>query len=141
MTTVDLNRIELSEFTGKEDARQHCKASFPLVGAHGSRKLATVYFEIAPGDRLGRHTDSAEELLIVLEGQLEATINGEKAILEQGELALVPELEPHDLRNTGNGIARVLGVFGGSNNIVATFEQQWLPTESNIVDTALLFGA
>lgn len=141
MTTVNLNRLELNEFTGKEDPRQHCKASFPLVGAHGSRKLATVYFEIAPGDRLGRHTDSAEELLVVLEGQLEATVNGEKAVLGPGEIALVPELEPHDLRNTGDGTARVLGVFGGSNNIVATFDQQWLPARSNVVDTALLFGA
>jgi len=48
MTTVNLNELELNEFRGKQDKNQHC--------------LATVYFELQPGDHLGRHTDSAEEL-------------------------------------------------------------------------------
>lgn len=69
MTTVNLNTIELLEFVGKTDKSQHGKATFPLIGAHGSKQIATVYFEIEPGDNLGRHTDSAEELLIVLEGK------------------------------------------------------------------------
>lgn len=138
MTHVDLNNLELNEFIGKVDVKQHCKATFPLIGAHGSKELATVYFEILPGDNLGMHTDSAEELLIVLEGKLEATIGKEKASVSKGNIALVPKMMPHDLKNTGTEPARVLGVFGGANNIVATFEQEWLPTHSNVVDTALL---
>lgn len=141
MTTVNLNQLELNEFTGKEDPGQRCKATFPLVGTHGSRELATVYFEIEPGDRLGAHTDSAEELLVVLEGQLEVTVSGERTIVKKGSIALVPKMAPHDLLNTGTEKARVLGVFGGSNHIVATFEKEWLPTRSNVVDTAQLFEA
>lgn len=141
MTTVNLNQLELNEFTGKEDPGQHCRATFPLVGTHGSRELATVYFEIEPGDRLGAHTDSAEELLVVLEGQLEVTVSGERATIGKGGIALVPKMAPHDLLNTGTEEARVLGVFGGSNHIVATFEKEWLPTRSNVVDTAQLFEA
>src|SRR5690606_21215849 len=118
--------------------RQHCKATFPLIGAHGSRQLATVYFEIAPGDNLGMHTDSAEELLVVLEGDLTATIGGRIGRVKRGAIALVPEMVPHDLRNVGNTTAKVLGVFGGANNIVATFENEWLPTHSRVVDTALI---
>ena len=138
MTTVNLNNIELTEFIGKEDKKQHCKATFPLIGAHGSQALATVYIEIEPGDNLGMHTDSAEELLVILEGELTATIGKEQAEVTKGNIALVPEMVPHDLRNTGNTTARVLGVFGGANNIVATFEQEWLPTHSKVVDTAQL---
>jgi quercetin dioxygenase-like cupin family protein len=138
MVTVDLNTLELNEFIGKDDAQQHCKATFPLIGAHGSKDLASVYIELEPGDNLGRHTDSAEELLIVLEGDVIATIGDESVAVSSGGLALVPKMVPHDIANTGSGKARVLGVFGGSSNIVATFDKQWLPTNSNVVDTSQL---
>ncbi len=138
MTTVNVNEIELNEFVGKTDPRQHCRATFPLIGAHGSKQLATVYFELAPGDNLGRHTDSAEELLIVLDGNVAVEVGGEQQEAMRGALVLVPEMVPHDIRNVGTTTARVLGVFGGANNIVATFDQAMLPTESHVVDTSLL---
>lgn len=138
MITVDLKELDLNEFTAVDDSSQHCKATFPLLGAHGSQDIATVYIELEPGDNLGRHTDSAEELLVVLEGELLSTIGSETAALNQGQLALVPKMVPHDLKNTGTGTAKILGVFGGANNIVATFEKQWLPTKSYVVDTAEL---
>jgi quercetin dioxygenase-like cupin family protein len=139
MTTVNVNQLELNEFIGALDPKQHCKATFPLVGAHGSKELATVYFEIEPGDNLGMHTDSAEELLVILEGKAEATVGGEKKEATKGGLVLIPEMEPHNIRNVGASTLKVLGVFGGANNIVATFEQAMLPSEANVVDTALLF--
>ena len=138
MVTVNLNTLELNEFVGKDDAQQHCKATFPLIGAHGSKALATVYFEIEPGDNLGRHTDSAEEVLFILQGEVIATVGDESMSLTDGGLALVPKMIPHDVKNVGTKKARVLGIFGGSNNIVATFDKQWLPTHSNVVDTAQL---
>lgn len=136
MTTVNLNQLELAEFTGKENSKQHCRATFPMLGAHGTQQTATVYFEIEPGDHLGRHTDSAEELLFILEGDMEVTIGDEKSTASKGTLALVPQMVPHDLRNIGTSKAKVLGFFGGANNIVATFDEVWLPTNSNQVDTA-----
>lgn len=138
MTSVNLNALDLAEFIGTTDKKQHCKATFPLIGAHGSQALATVYFEIAPGDNLGMHTDSAEELLVVLEGDVTAIVGREQSAVAEGSIVLVPEMVPHDIRNTGTRTARVLGVFGGANNIVATFEKEWLPTHSNVVDTAQL---
>jgi len=140
MNKVNLNKLELTEFTGKNDPGQHCLATFPLFGAHGTEATATVYFELEPGDTLGRHTDSAEELLLVLEGDVEAEIGGETEKLAGGEIAHVPRMVPHNMTNTGSGRARILGIFGGANNIVATFEKTWLPTDSNTVDTSLLVG-
>lgn len=139
MTTVNLDELELNEFTAKEDATQHCRATFPLVGAHGSEKIATVYFELEPGERLGTHTDSAEELLVVLSGNVEVTVGDETSVASPNTVALVPELVPHDIKNVGASRARVLGVFGGANHIVATFDKEWLPTNSRVVSTALLF--
>ena len=140
MEKVNLNTLELIEFTGKHKPDQHCRATFPLFGANGTKSTATVYFELEPGATLGRHTDSAEELLLILEGSLEAEIGGEKGKLQQGDLALVPKMVPHNLTNTGNVKAKVLGMFGGANHIVATFDEVWMPVDSNTVDTAKMAG-
>lgn len=140
MKTANLNHLELTEFTGKSDMNQHCYATFPLFGAHGTEYSATVYFELDPGDILGKHTDSAEELLLILDGEVEARIGNETGVLSKGEMAQVPKLVPHDITNIGPSRARILGFFGGANQIIATFEQPWLPTESNVVDTSKLTG-
>lgn len=109
-----------------------------MLGAHGAKDSATVYVELDPGEELGTHTDSAEELLLVLEGAIEATVGNEKAVASKGQLVLVPRMEPHNFRNIGTEKAKVLGFFGGANNIVATFDQTWWPTGSNRVDTAAM---
>lgn len=137
MITVDLNNLDLTEFIGKENPGVHCKATFPLFSAHGSENSATVYFELEPGDALGWHTDSVEELLLILKGDVEVSVGDETGELKEGQIALVPTMVRHNLRNIGNEKARVLGFFGGPN-IVATFDEVWLPTHSNIVDTAVM---
>ena len=136
MVKVDLNTLELNEFTAKNNPRQECKATFPMLGAHGTKQSATVYVELEPNKELGTHTDSAEELLLVLEGNIEALVGDEQSEASKGQLILVPKMVPHNFRNIGTGKAKVLGFFGGANNIVATFKNAWMPTESNIVDTA-----
>lgn len=138
MLTVDLNKLELNEFIAKENPGQRCKAAFPLLGAMGSKESAMVYVELDPGEELGTHTDSAEETLLVLEGTIEAIIGDEKAEASKGNIVLVPKMLPHNFRNIGKEKVKVLGFFGGANNIVATFENVWSPTESNMVDTAAL---
>lgn len=139
MISVNLNKLELTEFTGKVSPKQHCRSTFPMLGAHGTQSSATVYIELEPGDNLGEHTDSAEELLLILDGEVEVTVGAEKGNVGKGELALVPEMVPHDLRNTGKTTAKVLGFFGGANNIVATFSSPWQPDGMTVVDTAKIF--
>lgn len=140
MTTVNLNTLDLNEFTAADDPKQQCRATFPMLGAHGTAHSATVYFELEPGCNLGMHTDSAEELLLVLDGDVDITIGRERAAATAGTIALVPEMVPHDIRNIGSTRARVLGFFGGANNIVATFDSMWLPAGSHVVDTAQIFA-
>jgi len=137
MITANLSKLELTHFHVENNSDQACDATFPLFGALGSRQSALVYFELEPGKRLGRHTDSEEEVLLVLDGDVEVTIDAERGRLGRGELALVPRMRPHDLRNVGATKARVLGFFGAPN-IVATFDNIWLPTQSNTVDTSVL---
>jgi quercetin dioxygenase-like cupin family protein len=136
MLKVDLNNLELNEFIAKENPGQRCLATFPMLGAHGTRASATVFVQLDPDEELGTHTDSAEELLLVLEGTIEAQVGDDKAVAKRGEILHVPKMVPHNFKNVGTEKSKVLGFFGGANNIIATFDHKWWPTESNMVDTA-----
>lgn len=138
MKSINLNQLDLNEFVGVTDPKQRCKATFPLFGSNGASKLAAVYVELEQGDFLGNHVDSAEELLIVLEGKVQISVGKDLTLAEAGHIVVVPEMMTHNIMNTGSSKARVLGVFGGVNQIVATFEQAWKPTFSNVVDTTKL---
>lgn len=139
MITVDLNNLELNDARGENHPTIHARATFPLAGALGSENSALVYFELAPGKSLGRHTDSVEEVLLILAGTVDVTVGEEQGRLSQGELALVPTMAPHDLRNVGQETAKVLGFFG-SANFVATFDVAFLPDHVRVFDTAKMFG-
>lgn len=138
MIKSDINKLELNEFIADGDPKQHCRATFPMAAALGSKNTTMVYFELEPGDSLGRHTDSEEEILLCLGGNVRVEVGDEKGELSAGQFALVPTMVPHNLTNIGGEKARVLGFFG-SPNIVATFDKAWLPEKSRIVDTEKLF--
>ena len=64
-------------------------------------------------------------------GSADATVGGEAGRLEAGDIAVVPALAPHGLRNVGDGTLRVVGFFSSSTN-VAVFEEP-LPTGDQVV--------
>jgi quercetin dioxygenase-like cupin family protein len=113
---VDLNHAETFSTEPGLDV------AFPIHSATGAAASASVWMEIAPGAAVAEHTDSAEELLYVVQGEVEATIGDEAGTLRAGELALVPAMAPHSLSNQAHEEARVLGFFAGSTN-VATFAE------------------
>ena len=116
MQIVNLRELPLqSNFEGHH-------VTFPVSSATGNAATATVYMEFEPGAELPEHRDSAEELLVVLEGEVEASVDGATVTMREGDLAVVPAMAPHGARNVGDRPARVLGFFGGSTN-VATFTE------------------
>ncbi len=92
-------------------------ANFPLQSDTGTASTAIVLMRFEPGGALAEHTDSAEELLYVLEGEVEAFVGDETATLRAGEIAVVPALVPHGARNVSDTDARILGFFSSSTNI------------------------
>jgi quercetin dioxygenase-like cupin family protein len=82
-----------------------------------------VFNELAPGKRIGSHTDAADELLFVLDGQVTATVDGETATVEAGSLAVIPAETPHSVHNDGSAVARMVGVFGMAP-LSSTFESE-----------------
>jgi quercetin dioxygenase-like cupin family protein len=77
MRTVDIGKLELAEISSPTDETREVRAAFPIHWQSGATSMAMVYFELEPGMHLGTHTDSAEELLVVLEGEVEATVGSE----------------------------------------------------------------
>jgi quercetin dioxygenase-like cupin family protein len=120
MQAVDLTMLALREhFDG-------LRVAFPVSSATGTAATATVYMEFEPGAELPEHRDSAEEILVGLEGVVEAFVGDEQAVLAEGQMAVVPATAPHGLRNASDRPARVLGVFGSATN-VATFSDPHEP--------------
>src|SRR5215208_7636366 len=109
MFTVRLSDIELMEGEYENDPTMRVKVNFPFSAATGTKNTAVVYFELEPGHRLGTHTDSAEELLLFLEGTAEVFVGEEQGQVSGGEMALVPAMVPHSMRNVGDETLRVVG--------------------------------
>jgi quercetin dioxygenase-like cupin family protein len=126
MQVVDIDSLELMDVVSELDPEFRVRVAFPHHSAVGNASLATVYFEVEPGARLGVHTDSAEELLLILEGEAEATIGDETAVAGPGATLTVPAMAPHGVRNLGSGTLRVFGFFSAST-VVSTFEEAWAP--------------
>jgi quercetin dioxygenase-like cupin family protein len=118
----------------EDDPTMRLKVNFPFFLGTGTMSTAIVYFEIEPGHRLGTHTDSAEEILLVLQGEAEATVGDEEGRLSAGDMALVPAMVPHGLRNAGEEKVRVVGFFS-SNVVVSTFDRPMMPFGQKVVGT------
>ena len=126
MLTANVNDLELGEVRAENDPTVGVRFAFPIYAATGAAASAVVYFEVAPGGRLGRHTDSAEEVLLVLAGEAEAEVDGERGRLGPGTLALVPAMAPHDVRNVGDEPLRVVGFFAGPA-VISHFSEPFVP--------------
>jgi quercetin dioxygenase-like cupin family protein len=134
MIAERIEDLELLEVWYENDPTMRVKVNFPFFLGTGTKNTAVVYFEMEPGYRLGTHTDSAEEILLILEGEAEVTLGDEEGRLSAGEMALVPAMVPHGIRNVGEERVRVAGFFS-SNVIVSTFEQPMMPFGQRVVGT------
>jgi quercetin dioxygenase-like cupin family protein len=126
--TLDLNDLELMESgtAGGPD-----RFTFPFHSGTGTASTAAVLFEVEPGNALGTHTDSAEEILLILAGEGEAHVGDERELVRAGQIAIVPSMAPHGIRNTGDTTLRVLGFFS-SSTVVSQFEEPLGPNDEKV---------
>jgi quercetin dioxygenase-like cupin family protein len=99
------------EISSETDETRRIRVDFPISSVAGAASTAVVYFELEPGEHTGMHTDSAEEIVLLLSGTAEAIVGDERGELSAGGLGLVPALVPHDIRNIGEETVRVVGFF------------------------------
>ena len=131
---MNVKDLELLEIWSDSDPRMRVRFDFPLQAAAGTKTTAVVYFEIAPGDHLARHTDSAEEILYVVVGRGEAEVDGERVPIEAGSLAVVPELAPHGVHNTGDTTLKIVGFFSAAD-LEHVFEEPIQPLGVRVINT------
>jgi len=133
MITVQLTELDLLESWQEECPESRTRASFPLVGMSDTKSLGVVYFEVEPGNMLASHTDSQDEILVLLSGSGEGTIGEETGQLRAGALVFIPAMVPHWFRNTGTETLHCVGIFAGAN-VVSTFEHALQPMGMRVLE-------
>ena len=119
MQTATFDGEELSDawIEGDESAR------WRSTTGHTGYDSGSSLLEVAPGCRLPRHTDSAEETIVVVAGRAIVTVGDEEAVVGEGGVALVPECVPHDVRNgAADESLRFVALYAGTD-VVTTYEQ------------------
>lgn len=134
MVTVKLAEVPVPDewVEGKPDLGG--RANFALYRAVGTQSSAVVCFELDPGKALGRHVDSAEEILLVLDGAIEVSVNGEQRRMAAGELAVVPGGTPHHVRHVGASVARIVGFFSAAD-VRSEFDEIYQPFGLRVYET------
>ena len=144
MLGANLNGLQWKEAWVEGVPAQRARFTFPFLGAQENEHTSVVYAELQPEAVLGSHTDSAEEILVFLQGRIEVTVGNETAVVEAPYVALVPTMLPHNVRNLGDVPVKFVGIFA-ARYIVSNFENEWQSDGSRVVDTAqiehLLFAA
>src|SRR5512134_1410017 len=97
MLTVDAGALDLQEAWIDGDARARWRSASATTPAVGTQASGSSILEVDPGQRLPRHTDSAEETIVVLAGAAEVTVGDEHRRLVPGGIALVPADVPHEI--------------------------------------------
>ena len=137
MQAVQIDELELFEAWSQSDTGMRVRAGFPISSGTGTKSAAVVYFELQPGEHLGSHTDSAEEILLILEGKGVATIGEEQAAVQAGTLTVVPALTPHSVKNIGEETLRVVGFFS-SSTVLSVFDEPLEPFATRYFTTPMI---
>ncbi|SDR05120.1 cupin domain-containing protein [Natronobacterium texcoconense] len=135
---VELYRFEGTDVWQEGDEHARVRGYFPLTPGMpnasevAGEELMIVSIEIEPGNYLPTHRDSNEELLLVTDGTVAATVGEETVELSSGQCAIVPEMEPHGIRNDGDETARIIGFFP-NDELTATFDETLMPFDSTVL--------
>jgi quercetin dioxygenase-like cupin family protein len=136
MLAAQLAERDLVDISSETDEARRMRVDFPISSVAGAASTAVVYFELEPGAHTGMHTDSAEEIVVVLSGRAEAIVGDKRGELSAGGIGLVPALVPHDVRNIGEETVRVVGFFS-SGTVVSVFDDPLMPAGERVVGTPL----
>ncbi|MDX6550246.1 MAG: hypothetical protein QOJ31_930 [Gaiellales bacterium] len=129
-----LQDMDLIDVWSDSDPIRRMRVTFPVSSMTGAASSSAVYFEVEPGDHIGTHTDSAEEIVVVLGGCGEGIVGEDTCPLAAGGLTLIPAGVPHDVRNTGTEPLRVLGFFS-SATVVSVFDDPLAPIGRRVAGT------
>lgn len=121
MLTRAFDGAELEEAWVEGDERARWRSASGHGPGTGASASGSSLLEVEPGRRLPRHTDSAEETIVVVTGRASVTVGGESADVAAGSVVVVPADVPHEVRNAGGEALRFVAVYAGTD-VVTTYE-------------------
>ena len=120
LTTQNVQDLETASLrsTATDDAAW--VGGYFSYGGSNAEQSCTIYFAIPPGDRLGKHYDTAEETQYILSGSGDLLTDDGAQAIKPGDVFVLEEGVSHDLHNTGDEDLRVLAFFSKPQ-----VEQHW----------------
>jgi quercetin dioxygenase-like cupin family protein len=129
MIALPLDDLDFADAWQEGDDTARWRSASGHSPSTGASASGSSVLEVPAGCRLPRHTDSAEETIVVIAGTAEVIVGGESAEVAAGGLALVPEDVPHEVRNAGEGTLRFAAVYA-EPDVVTTYEREVQPDGS-----------
>ena len=109
-------------------------AIFPVGEKEGAQACSVAYSIIEPGKHTGLHSDNAEEVVFVAEGEGEVFSIGATSRLEAGKFIVFPAGTDHDIYAQGSEAMRLLSFFP-TTEILSTFQQEIYPVGGNVLSS------
>jgi quercetin dioxygenase-like cupin family protein len=123
---VNVSELELDHDWSDERPDVSSRSAFATHWLKGATDSSVAYFELDPGQSIGRHIHSCEETIVVLDGEVEISVADESAVVTSGGMGVAPARAPHNARCVGDGVARCLGFFS-SASVVSVYDDLLQP--------------
>jgi quercetin dioxygenase-like cupin family protein len=107
---------------------------FPVGEEQGATASSAAYYIIEPGRHTGLHSDNAEEVIFVAEGDGELFVLGKTTRLAPAAFIVIPAGMEHDIYAQGSVALRLLSFFP-TTEIVSQFQQVILPMGGNVLSS------
>ena len=94
--------------------------------------ITLIVEEIAPGDRIPLHTHPINELIVILEGSPEVTLDEDTREVDPGAVVFIPAGTPHGTHNSSTSPVRLHAMFPSEQIGIQYLERNPAPgTESD----------
>jgi mannose-6-phosphate isomerase-like protein (cupin superfamily) len=92
-----------------------------------------VLMSLKPGEDIGLEIHkNIDQILVFVQGNGEANINGQNSTIKEGTLAFVPAGTPHNFINTGNTDLKLYTTYSPPNHLAGTVQKTKAETKGYV---------
>lgn len=78
----------------------------------GMEEMEVIIGEIEPGGKADPHFhENIEQSMYILSGKMHVIINGEEAVLSEGDTVIIPKKAIHEVKNVGDSLLRFVLIY------------------------------
>jgi quercetin dioxygenase-like cupin family protein len=79
-------------------------------GESAGSSVSFFVVRVLPGEGAVKHRHPYDETFVLLDGQIEAIVDGEKRMLRSGTIAVIPAMAWHEFTNRGSARASMVNI-------------------------------